>query len=205
MLQSLRGTAQMKQRLKIIPRRSTHAEVDVQPSIELPSPDLRFWVPRHKAAVVAAVRSGILSINEACERYMLSEEEFQSWKATIDENGIVGLRVTTRERRRVPRQVISEPASAVLYAGTVVECFITNISDVGARLKFGVVTQLPSSFELQCKQSGRSWLVSPVWESERTAGVRFINQLHPPWTVKSGLAEWLLGKRRSVVIDRADR
>jgi hypothetical protein len=188
--------------IKRVPRPSDDLQPDSDLPIELPSPDLRFWVPRHKAAVVAAVRSGLLTIDEACRRYMLSEEEFQSWKVTIDQYGIVGLRASPRERRRVPRKAISEPATAALYAGTVVECVITNISDVGARLKFGAVTQLPSSFELHCKKSGRSWVATPVWESERTAGIRFINPLHPPWSVKSGLADWLLGKRRTVVIDR---
>lgn len=196
----------MNQLLKMTPGHPSHSEGGSDPlTDDLPSRDLRFWVPRHKAAVVAAVRSGLLSIDEACKRYMLSEEEFQSWKTTIDQYGIVGLRATPRERRRVPRQDISEPAVAALYAGTLVECVITNISDVGARLKFGAVTQLPTSFELKCKKSGRSWLVSPVWETDRLAGVRFNNPLHPPWTIKSGLADWLLGKRRTVVMDQLDR
>jgi hypothetical protein len=171
---------------------------------DLPSPELKFWVPRHKAAVVAAVRSGSISIEEACQRYMLSEEEFESWKTTIDRYGFVGLRATPRERRRVSRKVISEPATASLYADMTVECVITNISDVGASLKFGAAVQLPSIFELRCKKSERSWPVTPVWQNERMAGVRFNNPLHPPWTIKSGLADWLLGKRRTVVIDRAD-
>ncbi len=46
---------------------------------KLPSPKTRRWVMRRKAQVVTAVRNGILSLNEACERYHLSEEEFKSW------------------------------------------------------------------------------------------------------------------------------
>ena len=193
----------MAQVLRFGAQRSAHEQGDPLED-DLPSPELRYWVPRHKAAVVAAVRSGLLSIEDACQRYMLSEEEFQSWETTIDRYGVVGLRATPRERRRVPRKVVSEPATASLYVDMTVECVITNISDVGARLKFGAAIQLPSIFELNSKKSGRSWPVTPIWQNERMAGVRFNNPLHPPWTVKSGLADWMLGKRRTVVIDRAD-
>lgn len=194
----------MAQVLRIESSDVSPSQRDPDPLHDLPSPEIRYWVPRHKAAVVAAVRAGVLSIDEACKRYMLSEEEFHLWMKTIDQYGIVGLRATPRERRRVPRQAASAAGTASLYADTAVECVITNISDVGARLRFGVLLQLPSSFELHCKKSGRSWLVSPVWQNERMAGVRFNNPLHPPWTVKSGLADWLLGKRRTVVMDKAD-
>jgi len=34
------------------------------------------WVIRRKAQVVAAVRGGLLSLEEACSRYMLTVEEF---------------------------------------------------------------------------------------------------------------------------------
>ena len=192
----------MAQVLRIGSRDLVQSEHD--PLRDLPSPDIRYWVPRHKAAVVAAVRARLLSIDEACQRYMLSEEEFQSWKATIDKYGVVGLRASPRERRRIPRQVVSEPGTASLYADTSVDCIIINISDVGARLRFGLAISLPSSFEVHCKKSGRSWWVTLVWQSDRIAGVRFNNPLPPPWTIKSGLVEWLLGKSRAVVIDRAD-
>lgn len=172
------------------------------PLRDLPSVGERHWLPRHKAAVVAAVRSKILSMEEARERYMLNEEEFFAWQEAIEKNGISGLSTGARERRRVPRQVISEPSLARLYAGTEVACVITNISDVGARLRFGSTASLPSNFELQCKKSGRSWWVDLVWQSGPNAGVRFSNPLPPPWTVKSGLAAWITGKRRTVCIDR---
>ena len=174
------------------------------PLRDLPPPGERHWLPRHKAAVVAAVRSKVLSLEEASERYRLTAEEFLSWKAAIDQKGIKGLNASPRERRRTPRQVISEPSTARLYAGTEVDCVITNISDTGARLRFGSTGSLPSIFELHCKRSGRSWWVNLVWQSGPRAGVRFSNPLPPPWTIKSGLAAWLLGKRRTVSIDRID-
>ena len=180
-----------------------HSGID--PLQDLPSPDIRFWVPRHKAAVVSAVRSGMLSIDDACKRYMLTEEEFHSWDEAFTQYGVVGLRTSQRERRKVPRQAVSEPATASLHAGASVDCVITNISDVGARLRFGAAIPLPDLFEVHCKKSGRSWWVNLAWQSDRVAGVRFSNPLPPPWAIKSGLAAWLMGKRRTVSIDRIDR
>ena len=197
------GARSMAQVVHSRPREVVHSEDD--PMRDLPSPDTRFWVPRHKAAVVSAVRNGVLSIDEACKRYRLTEEEFRSWKDAITQYGVAGLRASPRERRTVPRQVVSEPGTATLYAGTSVDCVIINISDVGARLRFATAILLPSIFEVHCKKSERSWWVNPVWQSDRVAGVRFNNPLPPPWTIKSGLAAWMLGKRRTVAIERIDR
>jgi Protein of unknown function (DUF1153) len=61
---------------------------------DLPSPDTKRWVIRRKAAVVAAVRAGILSLEQACERYKLSSEEFLNWQKLVDDHGLPGLRVT---------------------------------------------------------------------------------------------------------------
>ncbi len=61
---------------------------------DLPPPNTRRWVSRRKAEVVAAVRNGLLTLEEACERYDLSEEEFFSWERLINSHGIAGLRVT---------------------------------------------------------------------------------------------------------------
>ena len=63
-------------------------------SEELPPPDTKRWVIRRKAVVVAAVRSGVLTLEEACQRYKLSIEEFLSWQRLIDSHGLAGLRVT---------------------------------------------------------------------------------------------------------------
>jgi Protein of unknown function (DUF1153) len=64
------------------------------PVPELPSPDTRRWVARRKAVVVHAVRSGSISLQEACRRYHLSVEEFLAWQRAIERHGIPGLRVT---------------------------------------------------------------------------------------------------------------
>ena len=48
---------------------------------DLPPPDTTRWVIRRKAEVVAAVRGGLLTLEAACERYNLTTEEFESWRA----------------------------------------------------------------------------------------------------------------------------
>lgn len=61
---------------------------------ELPPSDTRRWVARRKAQVVAAVRTGVLSLEDACRRYNLSVEEFQSWEQALSKHGLRGLRTT---------------------------------------------------------------------------------------------------------------
>lgn len=61
---------------------------------ELPPPNTKRWVIRRKAEVVAAVRNGLISLDEACHRYTLSIEEFLSWQRLIESHGLAGLRVT---------------------------------------------------------------------------------------------------------------
>lgn len=68
---------------------------------ELPPPDTKRWVIRRKAEVVAGVRSGLISLEEACERYTLSIEEFLSWQRLIDSHGVRGLRATRIQDYRV--------------------------------------------------------------------------------------------------------
>ncbi len=67
---------------------------------DLPPPDTKRWVVRRKAAVVAAVRQGVITLEEACERYNLSVEEFLSWQRLIDKHGMAGLRVTRLQEYR---------------------------------------------------------------------------------------------------------
>jgi transposase len=60
----------------------------------LPAKSTTRWVVRRKAEVVAAVNGGLLTIDEACERYGLTVEEFASWQRAVDRSGMAGLRVT---------------------------------------------------------------------------------------------------------------
>jgi len=61
---------------------------------DLPPRDTKRWVIRRKAELVAAVRGGLLSLEEACERYRLTIDEFLSWQNAIDRYGLPGLRAT---------------------------------------------------------------------------------------------------------------
>src|SRR5437899_12871452 len=67
---------------------------------DLPPPTTRRWVIRRKAEVVAAVRGGLLSLDEACRRYTLTVEEFLAWQRAIDRFGLAGLRATRVQQYR---------------------------------------------------------------------------------------------------------
>ena len=67
---------------------------------DLPTPGTKRWVIRRKAEVVAAVRGGLLSLEEACSRYMLTVDEFLSWQHSIDQHGLAGLRSTRAQQYR---------------------------------------------------------------------------------------------------------
>ena len=67
---------------------------------DLPAPGTKRWVIRRKAEVVAAVRGGLLSLEEACSRYTLTVEEFLSWQYSIDQHGLAGLRTTRIQQYR---------------------------------------------------------------------------------------------------------
>ena len=61
---------------------------------DLPPWNTTRWVIRRKAELVAAVRGGLLSLEEACERYTLTVDEFLSWQRSIERYGLPGLRTT---------------------------------------------------------------------------------------------------------------
>lgn len=67
---------------------------------DLPNPSTKRWVIRRKAEVVAAVRGGLLSLEDACKRYTLTVEEFLSWQQSIDKHGLAGLRATRVQQYR---------------------------------------------------------------------------------------------------------
>ena len=71
---------------------------------DLPSADTRRWVVRRNAEVVAAVRGGLLSMDDACSRYALSADEILSWQDGIDRFGLAGLRTTRSQFYYAPAQ-----------------------------------------------------------------------------------------------------
>jgi Protein of unknown function (DUF1153) len=69
----------------------------------LPPADTKRWSPSRKAAVVTAARAGLISREEACARYMLSDEELVAWERALDQNGVPGLRSTRLQSYRYTR------------------------------------------------------------------------------------------------------
>jgi len=67
---------------------------------DLPAPGTKRWVVRRKALIVAAVRGGLLSLEEACARYTLTADEFLAWQRSIDQHGLAGLRTTRIQQYR---------------------------------------------------------------------------------------------------------
>jgi hypothetical protein len=67
---------------------------------DLPPVNTGRWVIRRKAEVVAAVRGGLLTLDEALERYSLTAEEFLAWQRSIDRHGLAGLRTTRLQQYR---------------------------------------------------------------------------------------------------------
>lgn len=79
-------------------------------SVDLPPIGTTRWVIRRKAAVVAGVHSGLISLEEACKRYNLSIEEFLSWQRQIEQHGLLGLRTTRlQDYRRGPEAGDDDP------------------------------------------------------------------------------------------------
>ncbi|MGO9772373.1 MAG: DUF1153 domain-containing protein [Roseiarcus sp.] len=70
---------------------------------KLPPATTKRWVIRRKAQVITAVRKGVLSLEEACRRYMLTADEFAAWERAIDEHGLAGLRTTRLQDYRGSR------------------------------------------------------------------------------------------------------
>jgi hypothetical protein len=61
---------------------------------DLPPANTDRWVIRRKAEVVAAVRGGLISLDDALSTYRLTAEEFLGWQKAIDKWGMQGLRTT---------------------------------------------------------------------------------------------------------------
>ncbi len=61
---------------------------------DLPPANTKRWVSRRKATVVAGVRAGLISLEEACRRYALTEDEFNTWARNFQSYGMAGLKAT---------------------------------------------------------------------------------------------------------------
>jgi transposase-like protein len=77
--------------------------------VDLPPSNTNRWVARRKAAVLAALRSGAITMEEVCRRYALSEEELLAWQRAFETHGLSGLRATRLRGRRTRRSKAADP------------------------------------------------------------------------------------------------
>lgn len=84
-----------------LPKKQVIGPLGKQMSLEdLPAPSTKRWVIRRKAEVVAGVRGGLLSLEDACRRYNLTVDEFRSWQRLLESHGVQGLRTTKIKKYR---------------------------------------------------------------------------------------------------------
>lgn len=69
---------------------------------DLPAKTTTRWVASRKLVVVQAVIHDLISFDDACETYELSEEELQSWINNTKEYGPSSLKITTIRKLRQP-------------------------------------------------------------------------------------------------------
>lgn len=74
----------------------------VMTQADLPPADTLRWVASRKLAVVRGVLYGLLSMEEACVRYQLSEEEFDEWVRAVSLHGEEALKATALKSYRQP-------------------------------------------------------------------------------------------------------
>lgn len=82
------------------PRTITLPDGTIMSRADLPAPETRRWVASRKAAVVRAVRHGLIARAEAIETYALSDEEFAEWETAVTAHGEGALRVTALRKYR---------------------------------------------------------------------------------------------------------
>jgi hypothetical protein len=82
------------------PRAVTLPDGSVLTQADLPPKNTRRWVVSRKVAVVRGVLYGLISQQEALDRYALSEEEFSSWVKAVADHGEEALKATALQRYR---------------------------------------------------------------------------------------------------------
>jgi ribosomal protein S19E (S16A) len=84
------------------PRAVTLPDGSIMTRADLPAETTRRWVASRKAAVVRAVRYGLITIEDAKARYGLSDEEFEAWANAVAEHGEQALKATALQKFRQP-------------------------------------------------------------------------------------------------------
>ncbi len=84
------------------PRAVRLPDGSVMTRADLPPADTRRWVASRKAAVVRAVACGLLTEDQARNRYGLSAEELQEWTQAVTRHGEEALKTTRIQKYRQP-------------------------------------------------------------------------------------------------------
>jgi hypothetical protein len=84
------------------PRTVRLADGTVLARSDLPPERTTRWVASRKAAVVHALNGGLISRDEAMERWSLSDEELGEWESALTNFGESALKVTRTQQYRQP-------------------------------------------------------------------------------------------------------
>ena len=84
------------------PRSVTLPNGTVMTLADLPDVKTRRWVASRKALVVKAVAAGLISAEQAQDRYGISPEEFAEWQNAVRDHGLEGLKATALQKYRQP-------------------------------------------------------------------------------------------------------
>ncbi|NDW52167.1 DUF1153 domain-containing protein [Aliiroseovarius sp. PrR006] len=84
------------------PRAVTLPDGSIMTRADLPPQDTRRWVASRKARVVKGIRHGLLTNDEACSLYGLSDEELDEWLRAVEVHGESALKATELQKYRQP-------------------------------------------------------------------------------------------------------
>ncbi|MEM6277101.1 MAG: DUF1153 domain-containing protein [Pseudomonadota bacterium] len=84
------------------PRTVTLPDGSVMSRADLPPLNTTRWVASRKAGVIKGVAAGLISREEACQMYALSEEELEGWMTAVREHGEKALKATQLKKYRQP-------------------------------------------------------------------------------------------------------
>jgi hypothetical protein len=73
----------------------------------LPGRETRRWTPFRKADVAAAVDGGLLTADQACDRYQLTLEELSAWRRAMAQGGLPALRATKAQTAKRHDLIVS--------------------------------------------------------------------------------------------------
>ena len=82
------------------PRAVTLPGGEVITRADLPDVTTKRWVASRKAMVLKAITAGLISHQDACDMYDLSDEELESWARAVHRHGEAALKTTRLQKYR---------------------------------------------------------------------------------------------------------